>query len=155
MRVSILFAMLLAVVTTAEAQPLSGDKPNVVSVELLGRAGVYSVNFERYLHPKIGVGAGVAYWGIGDGTLVVVPLYVAANPIGKTHSPYLAAGWTLGVFSDLFGTSRDLSSTGVGTLTAGYQFRSSSGFILRPTVNLFYRVGTSLVWPGVMIGHSF
>jgi hypothetical protein len=138
---------------TARAQTV--DQPNLVGAELFGRALIYSANYERYFKSRVGVGSGIAYWHF-DGNTFVIPIYLSATPIGRTHSLYLAAGATFGVSNEsLWGSSRHYSSGKVGTVTAGYQFRSRDGFILRPTVTVFYNRSATLAWPGVTIGHTF
>jgi hypothetical protein len=138
---------------TAHAQTI--EQPNIVGAELFGRALIYSANYERYFKGRVGVGSGIAYWHF-DGNTFIVPLYVSATPMGRTHSLYLSAGATFGVTNESFwGSSRNYSSGKVGTLTAGYQFRSRDGFIIRPVVTLFYNRSGAIGWPGVMIGHTF
>jgi len=131
-----------------------GKQSNLVAVELLGRAGVYSANYERNFLPRIGVGVGGAYWGIDHSSALIVPMYISTTPIGKTHSLYAAAGVTLGI-SKFFNFSGSYTTDTIGTVSVGYQFRSREGFVIRPTMNILYTAHDHLVWPGVMIGHYF
>ncbi|MBI4473379.1 MAG: hypothetical protein HY646_11980 [Acidobacteria bacterium] len=139
------------------APPISAQsQSNLVGAELLGRAGIYSANYERLLQPRVGVGIGLAYWRISNGNTLIVPLYASATPIGRTHSLYIAAGATVGISNETFwGSNRPYETATFGTVTWGYQFRSPGGFVIRPTVNLFYRDRESVIWPGFTIGHVF
>ena len=89
--------LLLPLSSSAQAQTVSVNAPNFVGVELLGRAFLYSVNYERYVTPRFAVGAGVATWEISNKVTAIFPMYVSVTPIGHRHSPYLTAGMTVGV----------------------------------------------------------
>jgi hypothetical protein len=124
--------------------------------EVLGRALVYSVNYERMLGARFGAGAAVAFWGNDDENLTLVPLYLSFTPVGRRHALYVAAGATLGTSNiPLFTTSTQREGFAFGTATAGYQFRSSGGYIIRPVVHFLYGRNSVIVWPGVTIGRTF
>jgi hypothetical protein len=106
--------------------------------------------------PRVAVGGGVAGWSIDGDTAIIIPTYVSTTPVGRNHSPYIAAGVTFGVSNiSLFSESRSYSAGKVGTISFGYQFRSSSGFVIRPTTNFIYDRSSHIWWPGVTIAHSF
>ncbi len=150
---TVLFILLCSMTRTGYAQFVS--QPNFVGAELLGRAGIYSANYERSLTSRIALGSGLAYWHF-DGKTFIVPMYVSATPIGTTHSLYLAAGATFGLSNEnLFGSPTNYRGGKVGTVTGGYQFRSREGLIIRPTATFVYGSWGHIVWPGVTIGHSF
>ena len=147
--------ILLSLNRPAEAQSSTGD-PNLIGVELLGRAGIYSVNYERLIARGAGLGAGFAYWGGSTDHAVLVPLYASWTPIGQTHSLYLGTGATVVVTNvTLFGGSRPYDAGGIGHATVGYQFRSRSGLVIRPAANYFFGEGGGVLWPGIMIGGTF
>ena len=150
-RSAVATTLLLAMVSPADAQPVRRSQPNVAGVELLGRALIYSVNYERYVKERLGIGVGIAVWdSTGEGSsAAVVPLYVSLNPIGETHSLYIATGVTVGAVED------DTSARAFGTATVGYQYRSRSGFIIRPALNLLLGSDPSFVWPGITLAKSF
>jgi hypothetical protein len=147
----------LAVVILLASQSSMHAQQNLIGFDLLGRAGVYSVNYERYSRWQVGGGGGIGYWGIDGQHAAIVPLYISATPFGKANSVYAAGGLTMGVSNlDLFSSSRPYSTTIVGTVTAGYQHKSAGGFVVRPTLTFFYdRHSAFCCWPGVMFGHSF
>ena len=136
---------------------MSHAQENIVSVELLGRAAIYSVNYEHYFSRRFGAGAGIAIWGWGSGEFTyIVPAYLSVNPIGDKHSLYLGAGATV-VRSNftLFTSTRPYSTTVIGSASAGYQYRKGGGMIIRPATHLFFDRNSFVVWPGIAIGRSF
>src|SRR5207249_2958699 len=119
---TVLFVALLSMTRTGYGQFVS--QPNFVGAELLGRAGIYSANYERSITSRVAFGSGLAYWHF-DGDTFIVPMYVSATPIGATHSLYVAAGATFGVSNEnLLGSPTDYKGGKFGTLTGGYQFHS-------------------------------
>ena len=153
MKKTVLFFGLFLMTRTGYGQNVG--QSNFVGAELLGRAGIYSFNYERSLSSRIALGSVLAYWHF-DGNTFIVPMYVSATPIGTAHSLYLAAGATFGLSNEnLWGSSTTYRGGKVGTVTGGYQFRSGTGLIIRPTVTAVYGSGVRIVWPGVTIGHSF
>src|SRR5262245_22358767 len=149
------FVYLGLILLISAGSPAHGQQ-NIIGLDVLGRAGVYSVNFERS-QSRIGVGAGMAVWSIDREHALIVPLYVSMTPVGKTSSLYIAGGGTIGVSNlTLIGPSRPYSTAVVGTITGGYQHRSAGGLLIRPTVTYFFdRSSSFCCWPGIMIGHSF
>jgi len=131
---------------------------NIVGLDVLGRGALYSVNFERMSHLRVGGGGGIGFLSIDHQRSFIFPLYVSALPFGKTNSLYVSSGATIGFSNiDLFSSSPGPYSTAVaGTVTGGYQHTSSSGFVIRPTLTMFYnRSSAFCCWPGLMIGRSF
>jgi hypothetical protein len=154
---AVTFALLIATVFLFASNTWAQEQKNLVGIELLGRAGLYSVNYERWTTFRVGLGAGLEYWYFGrDQHTFIAPLYISSNPIGDRHSLYLSAGATV-LFSNatLFSNSRDYSSGALGTISGGYQFRSRGGFLIRPTVNYIFDGTRGVVWPGVTIGRMF
>ena len=148
------------------AQTNATPPRNMLGVELLGRGLLYSFNYERLLTRSVGVGGGVAAWSISDSglfspaqksTTVVIPAYISWTPAGRTHSPYLAGGITVAPSKvrqiHLGNTFYNVNA--FGTLTAGYQFRSRGGFVVRPTLNGLVFDGEPFLWPGILLGFAF
>lgn len=150
--------ILIATLSNSDALAQQEDRPNLVGVELLGRGGLYSFNYERYPTKRVGLGIGLALLEF-DGTRIIVPLYASLNPIGDRHSLYLAAGTTLaggwGKSSQIFGGSSDSGFFAFGTVSGGYEYRSFSGFVVRPTVNVLLTTEGNIVWPGITLGYRF
>ena len=158
----IVVILLLLSVSTANAQTSSREARNLIGLELLGRAGIYSVNYERLIKPRVGFGLGVARWSTqgcfftcSKSNTVIVPLYVSWNPVGDTHSLYVAAGTTLKVSKVDRSRSTSYSADAIATATVGYQYRSSGGFLIRPTVSRVVGPDWTAIWPGVTMGFTF
>jgi hypothetical protein len=145
-------ATLLLVTPLTVQGGVRDERPNLVSGELGGRGIIYSVNYERYLTGRVGIGAGLMGFGTSDGAVALIPLYVSLNPVGDTHSLYLAAGTTGAVGSANW---EELESEWLGTFSAGYQYHSQTGFFVRPTLNIIYKGEDWLLLPGVAVGGSF
>ena len=77
--------------------------------------------------------------------------------MGRTHSPYLATGVTVltsKTWEYVLGNTR-YSSRAFGTLTAGYQYRSEGGIVIRPTVSRIVSNGEDGWLPGITLGFVF
>lgn len=139
-----LFLVILGAITLASlgvrAEGVRERRPNLISVELGGRAGIGSVQYERYFSNRFGVGVGGMSWGSAGG---VMPVYISTIPTGNVHSLYLSAGGTIFWDSDGGGV--------LPALSIGYQHQSDSGFFLRLSVSTFW------IWPlpGLAVGGSF
>jgi hypothetical protein len=132
------------------------DRPNLIGGELGGRGLLFTLNYERFLSNKFGIGAGImAITTEGEG-ITIFPLYASFVP-GDTHSPYFSAGATL---LSGGGDFEDWESTWIVNVSVGYQYQSASGFFVRPFFTyLSPTEGGSgdeyLIWPGLTIGGSF
>jgi hypothetical protein len=127
------------------------EHPNLIGGELGGRGVLFTLNYERFLSNDIGLGVGLMAIKVSDGGVTIVPVYVSFVP-GNTHSPYLSVGATLIAGG---GDIQDWESSWVGTVSAGYQYHSSSGFFVRPFFSYLVSEDQFLVWPGLTIGGSF
>ncbi len=138
-------------VSTAEAQSVRRSQPNVAGVELLGRGLIYSVNYERYVRERVGVGVGIAILGSTGASsgAAIVPIYLSLNPVGDTHSLYIGTGVTVGIVES------GASAGAFGTATVGYQYRSGDGFIIRPSLSVLFAGDLRLLWPGITLARSF
>ena len=144
----VVVAVFVTAAAPAESQPVPRDRPNLAGVELLGRAILYSVNYERYVTERVGLGAGVA---VHPGA-TVVPLYLSLNPVGDRHSLYIGAGVTLGI------TGRDPSdsdSVALAVASVGYQYRSRRGFVVRPFLSVLTDGDEAGPWIGISLGKLF
>ena len=142
--------------TSRDLLAQSSEDRNLIGGEVLGRAMAYSVNYERLLSERFGAGAGFAFWGNGEDNLTLSPLYLSSTPVGRRHALYVSAGATLGTSNiPLFVDSTQRSGFAFGTVSAGYQFRSSGRYIIRPVVHFMYGRNSSVLWPGITIGRTF
>jgi hypothetical protein len=129
----------------AQGAEVRETRRNLVGFELGGRAGIYSVSYERYLANRVGVGmAGAAL--LDEGVVGLVPVYVSFLPVGNIHSLYLSVGALVAA-----GLSFTDNLFFWPTVTVGYQFQSQEGFFLRLSVSNFG------LWalPGIALGGSF
>lgn len=152
--------------TRLQAQSAEDPPRNLIGIELLGRGALYSINYERLFTNRIGAGGGISLLSLsGSGilspsqktTTVLIPAYLSWTPVGSTHSPYLAAGltWSSSKAQELFLGNTRYGSAAFSTITAGYQYRSERGFVLRPTVSRIVTDGDDLWWPGITLGLTF
>ncbi|MBN1163534.1 MAG: hypothetical protein JXB45_03070 [Candidatus Krumholzibacteriota bacterium] len=153
----ILFSLVLLVVIMIAPLGVQGEniretRPTMVYGELGGRGILYSVNFERYLTPNFGIGAGGMGFGNDEGAVGLFPLFVSIIPVGDIHSLYLSAGTTAAAGSANWD---EIESVWLGTFSAGYQFQSESGIMVRATLNMIYKGENWLIIPGVAVGGSF
>lgn len=142
-------AVLLLAASPAAAQD-STSRPNLVGMEILGRGLLYSGNYERHFN-RFGVGGGVSVWGFDGSTAVIVPMYASYRPVGNTNSLYVAGGATVGSEARTF-FNRPLT---VGTIAVGFEHRSNSGLVIRPTVTYAFDRDDWVLWPGLLVGFRF
>lgn len=146
---------------------------NTLSVELLGRGVLYSLNYDRLISPNIALGAGVSQYSFGytnngssKASLLVIPLY--ANMYFNEsfrHRVYGTAGADL-AFASASGNTSSSSSSGSGTSYAvsasglfptvgfGYEFRPQS-FLFRLAGYGIMGNGAILPWLGLSLGTAF
>lgn len=134
------------------------EHPNLVGGEIGGRAILYSLTFERFIIPQVGVGVGFTGFAASEAGVFLVPLHVSLVPVGSVHSLYLSGGatWVAAGVDNW----KETESLWIGTATFGYLYQSRSGFFVRPSFNLLYHddegEGLSwVIWPGIQLGGSF
>lgn len=148
-----IMALLMVVLATNVEAQMRNERPTFVGGEVLGRGLFLTVNFERFVTPQFGLGAGVMGAGTSDGGVLILPLYASFVP-GDIHSLYLSGGIT--VLAG--GEAKDFKSTTLFTGSIGYQYQSESGLFVRPLFSLIVPSEESddfIVWPGITIGGSF
>jgi hypothetical protein len=136
---------------------------NTFFVELGGNAVAYSLNYERFFTPKIGIRIGGMYLQADDdaGTQVGVGLFpvMATYLLGAGNSHFeTGAGIgfaTAGVSdSDIGGDWGD--SAVYGTATFGYRYQKPEGGVMfRAGFTPVFADGTLLPWVGVSVGYAF
>jgi hypothetical protein len=132
---------------------------SAVSAELLGRAAIYSFNYDYNFVPNVAAGAGLAFWSQSEGTttasLVLIPIYGNVYILTGSHRPFFTAGLTIGN-ARISNENDSASGTGsILTLGAGYELRTEGGFLMRLAG---YRLASgtgSAFWPGLSFGGSF
>ena len=151
----VLFHLLLLVPLAAQGEGIREQRPNIVGGELVGRAPLLTINYERYFNNVFGIGVGVLGAANDNGFFGFLPLYVSINPVGDTKSLYLSAGVNLiGGGENL----EDTESTSLIIFGVGFQYQSTGGFMVRPALYGLVPSAESddfLVLPGVSLGGSF
>ncbi|MGE0615572.1 MAG: hypothetical protein AB7P04_08015 [Bacteriovoracia bacterium] len=157
----------LVYVTLASWMPLSAafadevvdiSKPNVVSVELLGRAVIYSLNYDRLVSDSIALGAGisaysVSYFGAGN-SYFLLPTYLNYYLSPKIGRGFFTGGFTFALSGATASSTGPFVGAGVAlTAGGGYEYRYQ-GAILRAAG--YFLVGkTFQPWLGVSAGLIF
>lgn len=115
-------------------------KPNGWYLELLGNGGLYSINYERKVRPKLVMRYGAANWTAEDlfsdsETSVYSFPFTTSYLIGSAkHKFELGGGIVGGVRKDESDRGLFLSLTGI----AGYRYEADSGFLFRAGLTPFY-----------------
>lgn len=154
-------------------RPIGSDtrvtNPSAVSLEVLGRAMLYSVNFDQAVNDDIVVGGGfgsvstqVHNTSIDTGqTASFVPVYMNYYFMRQAGSPFVTGGATLILnysavkYADTSTGGLQIPSSSVmPTFGAGYENRGDNGFLFRVTGYLI--AGKSLApWVGFSFGYGF
>ena len=150
------------------AAPDTAAGPRVASntffVELGGNAVAYSLNYERFFTPKIGIRVGGMYLQADDdaGTRVGVGLFpiMATYLLGSGNSHFeTGAGIgiaTAGVSDSDFGEGDWNGSTVYGTATFGYRYQKpEGGVIFRAGFTPILVSGNLIPMAGVSVGYAF
>ena len=151
---------LLVFMVTSVAGPVWGEgiretRPNIVGGELVGRAPILTINYERYFNNKFGIGAGIMGAANDDGFFGFFPIYLSLNPVGDTKSLYLSVGLN---FIAGGGNDGDTESERLYTFGIGFQYQGLGGFMVRPALYGLVPSSSSddfLLLPGVSLAGSF
>lgn len=143
--------------------------PSAVSVEMLGRAMLYSVNFDQVLNDDIAVGFGLGSAATmtrvteldTDTAATFLPAYMNYYFMKEAGSPFITAGMTLITnhssvknFETKTGNLEIPSSNVMPTFGGGYENRGDNGFLFRGAV--YFAAGRKLTpWLGFSIGYGF
>lgn len=152
----VLFLLLLLLVPlTVQGEGIREQRPNIVGGELVGRAPILTVNYERYFNNIFGIGVGVLGAANNDGFFGFLPVYLNLNPVGNTKSLYLSAGINfIGGGENL----EDTESERLFIFGVGFQYQSTGGFMVRPALYGLVPSSSSddfIILPGVSLGGSF
>lgn len=149
------------------SEPTRPTNPNAVSLEVLGKSFLYSVNYDRAVSDDFfaGLGIGSVTLNNSDGTssgrsAVMVPIYAGYYFIEDKGSPYVE----IGAEAVMSGGVQGLKTT-VGGMQfpsnpvlpffgVGWETRTDSGFLFRVTG--YGVLGQSLTpWFGASFGYAF
>ncbi|MFA4947673.1 MAG: hypothetical protein WC674_04075 [Candidatus Krumholzibacteriia bacterium] len=144
----------------AASQELVREKlKSDVGIELLGKALLYSFNYQYTPVKELGIEVGLGALGGGTGddnvTVIFIPVGGKFYIIPKDGSLYLAAGGVFLNASTQSGPFDDNSSTSYGYAGLGFEFRSESGFLFRGSAYGLIVGGGFWIWPGLTVGYAF
>lgn len=140
------------------------DRLNAVSLEVGGRAGSYSVNYDRVLEDHLSAGLGVSTFSISDNgganssstQQIALPIYINAYSGWAQHRGYLTAGTNLSSTSyrpSGYGFSPSSGAGVYAILGAGYEYRGTKALLFR--VAAYSLANRFSVWLGGSLGYSF
>lgn len=146
------------------------EDEHAVYAELLGKGLLFSVYYERMLHPTLGINGGVSFWP----EYLAVPVFISWYPSEGVHSPFLEAGVRMRITTEehrrevAYDGYRVMSYEMVptsrlnGLLGVGYSYRSRTDDILFKIGGVVFigELGTMKVWNprywgGIGIGFTF
>lgn len=137
------------------------ERPNVLSIELLGRALVYSLDYDRAISSHVTLGLGIsswqasAWWNNYTATVTVVPVYLNFYFSESPSRGYLTGGADWISVTQSGNNSNVFNNNGVAAVFGGgYESRSNEGFIFRASIYVI--AGQSIsVQPALSLGYAF
>jgi hypothetical protein len=135
--------------------------PQAVFAELYGRAGIFSVNYDRRFFKRLdglGFTLGGGYIKIDDLSLVSIPITI--NYLIGKKGKYLELGAGATYFNAEIDDIDNATNSGhsiIGTLTIGYRSQPvNGGLIFRVGINPFFFRDTFIpYWPYLSLGINF
>ncbi len=143
--------MSLMFASVAQAQTRA-SLPNDFGAGLLGKAALYSFNYQRMVTTGLGLQAGVGVIGASGDVVMFLPVGAKLYVLNKNASPFVTGGIVL-----LTGSvdSGPIESATYGFGGVGFEFRSPGGFLFRTTMYGLFAGGEFYIWPGIGIGYAF
>lgn len=146
---------------TPESREIIHSQPNAITLEFLGRALAYSLNYDRAFTEHITVGLGISSWQESwrwsqyQSTVVVLPVYMNYYFSEKMGRGFASAGVDFIHVSQTANNDNSFMNNGAAaTLGAGYETRDRSGFLLR--IGFYLVAGQPVeLSPAVDIGYAF
>lgn len=177
--ISALAIVCCCAVSSAFAQDASSSAPyvptprtavNTIYAELLGNAGLYSLNYERMLQDNFGLRIGASYFGFNaaaggsSAAVSLVSFPLMANYFVGTEASRLELG--LGLLlangsASVVSSGSSSSSGGFGaslTSTIAYRLQPPQGgfnFKIGATPSFSLATGTFQLWGGISAGFGF
>ena len=154
----------------AQSRGLAPLNINAIYVEGFGNGGLFSLNYERVISPRLGLRAGFASWkasdffGGGDSHFLTFPLTLSYLPGGPGSGWEFGGGFLLGKEDDGdqdygLGGERATESKSLANLTAilGYRWVTGGGWMYRAGFTPFYSLAGDYPEDGFMpsVGMSF
>lgn len=144
-----------------ESEDIVKSRPNAVTLEMLGRALLYSVDYDIALNPRLSLGVGVSYWQLEDwwrdynASVTVVPVYMDYYFSARPQRGYVSAGidW-ITVTQSGYDNSVFTNNGVAAVLGGGYEMMDRSGFLMR--IGGYLIVGRSVTAsPSLSLGYAF
>jgi len=160
---------LVSMAFSARAEHTRVTHPNVLGVEMLGRAGLFSVQYDRVMNDDMAAGFGYGTVGLKDRTsgadigqsVKLVPVYFNYYFKQDQGSLYGTGGATIILDSnDAAGRTSKTGSIDFGSgavlpvVGFGYENRGDSGFLFRVTGYATF-ADKVIPWVGFTFGHAF
>ncbi|MDR3606421.1 MAG: hypothetical protein P4M08_03460 [Oligoflexia bacterium] len=152
----------------ARADEARSLNPNALSVEVLGRGFLYTVQYDRAMTEDVFAGIGIGTVGIdnldgsdANSTAVLIPVYVGYYFMREHGTPFVTAGASV-VANNSTATNHQTAlgsmkfPTGqiVGSAGAGWEERTDTGFLFRVTG--YAMIGGNVKpWVGATFGYAF
>jgi hypothetical protein len=157
-RAWILFLVVLFLPGTSVLAQSRMDKPNDITLELLGRCFLYSFSYQRMVAPQVGLEAGFSLIGGGGGGESSGVSFLSGGPrfyfMKNNASPCIAGGIVFVSAGTDAGPFDGEASMVYLYVAPGFEFRSGSGFLFRGSINFLIKDGF-FVWPGLTLGVTF
>jgi hypothetical protein len=157
--------------TAAQGLDMRRTANNVLSVELAGNAGIYSVNYERFILDSLAARIGFGYISLSassggssaSASILFVPLMASYMGIGSAdHKLELGAGplfVNASAKASGIGSTAGASASGfgvAGTATIGYRYvPHDGGFNFKAAFTPIFSSGGFLPWFGLGLGYVF
>jgi hypothetical protein len=151
-----------------EGGPQVRTAKNTIFLELLGNGGLYSVNYDRWVHDMVSVRVGASFISLGasssssSANISLFTMPIMGNfLIGSDSHKFEAGLGALLVYASASATSGATSvfanGFGVaGTGTVGYRYSDpKGGFVFRIGVTPLFGAGGFRFWGGLSFGYGF
>ncbi len=147
--------------TSEESQEAVIARPNMITLEFLGRSLVYSLDYDRRISEHWAIGLGISTWQATvrwanyQASVTVIPIYANYYFSELPSRGFLTGGFDIIQNSNPgFDSSTFASNGGAGLIGGGYEMRDPSGFTIRLGGDLI--IGRSvLINPSMSVGLAF
>jgi hypothetical protein len=155
-RVSIVILMVLLLPVAGLLAQSRAEKPNDFTIELGGKSILYSLCYQRMVGEMFGLEIGASFLGGATGGDTGSIIFLSGGGrfylMKKNASPTLSGGL---VYITAATNAGPLEGSGVYFYAnPGFEFRQSSGFVVRGGVYFLIKNGF-FVWPGIQLGIAF